>query len=85
MVSESNVEPWRRAAFFEETGETYRRIISVCLRPLEQFTSRLGEGLEGFSVDKSELLSQQLTLHSGTRVDSKLHEAFNDLQVLFSL
>ncbi|KAJ6831510.1 uncharacterized protein M6B38_349085 [Iris pallida] len=81
MVSESNVEPWRRAAFFEETGETYRRIISVCLRPLEQLTSRLAEGLEGISKDKSDMLSQQLISPTDSYGDSRLHEAFNDLQV----
>ncbi|ONK71165.1 uncharacterized protein A4U43_C04F5480 [Asparagus officinalis] len=81
MVSESNVEPWRRAAFFEETGETYRRIVSVCLRPLEQLTSKLGEGLEGTSGDKSESLAQQLNSPTDTHLDLKLHEALDDFQV----
>ncbi|KAL5983170.1 hypothetical protein ACLOJK_017253 [Asimina triloba] len=81
MVSESNVDAWRRAAFFEETGETYRRVISVCLRPLEQLTSKISEGLEGSSAGKSDLLSQQLSLPKETVVDSRLHEAFNDFQI----
>lgn len=81
MVSESNVEPWRRAAFFEESGETYRRIVSVCLRPLEQLTSKIGEGLEGFCADKSDLLAQQLNSSATTCVDMKIHEAFNDVQI----
>ncbi|XP_020676548.1 uncharacterized protein LOC110095371 isoform X2 [Dendrobium catenatum] len=80
MVSENNVEPWR-AAFFEETGETYRRVISLCLRPLEHLTSKLVEGLEGLAVDKSDLFSQQLNPLNGTNVDSNLHVAFNEFQL----
>ncbi|XP_058098093.1 uncharacterized protein LOC131243048 [Magnolia sinica] len=81
MVSESNVDAWRRAAFFEETGETYRRVMSLSLRPLEQLTSRLSEGLEGSSAGKSDLLSQQLLPPTDTLVDSRLYEAFNDIQL----
>ncbi|KAH0452273.1 hypothetical protein IEQ34_019572 [Dendrobium chrysotoxum] len=81
MVSENNVEPWRRAAFFEETGETYRRVMSLCLRPLEHLTSKLVEGLEGLAVDKSDLFSQQLNPLNGTNVDSNLHVAFNEFQL----
>ncbi|XP_077247010.1 nucleoporin protein Ndc1-Nup protein [Tasmannia lanceolata] len=81
IVSESNVDTWRRAAFFEETGETYRRVVSVCLRPLEQLTSKLSEGLDGSSVDKSDKFSQQLRSPMDSYVDSRLHEAFSDFQL----
>lgn len=82
MMSEINVEPWRRAAFFEETGDTYRRVISLCLRPLEHLTSKLVEGLEGLAVDKSDFFSEQLNPSTGANIDSNLHVAFNDFQVL---
>ncbi|KAK8950945.1 hypothetical protein KSP39_PZI004928 [Platanthera zijinensis] len=85
MVSENNVEPWRRAAFFEETGDTYRRVISLCLRPLEHLTSKLVEGLDGLAVDKSDFFSQQLNPSTGINVDSDLHAALNDLQVILRI
>jgi len=72
VVSECNLEPWRRAAFFEESGETYKRIVTACLKPLEEFTSKIAEALEGFSSDKPELMLQQ----------SKLFSAFDDSQVM---
>lgn len=81
MVCENNVDTWRRAAFFEETGKTYRRVISVCLRPLEQLTSRLGEGLKGSSAENSDLLSQRLSSPMVNHADLRLHEAFYDFQV----
>lgn len=65
------MEPWRRAAFFEESGETYKRIVTACLKPLEEFTSKIAEALEGFASDKPELMLQQ----------SKLFSAFDDSQV----
>ncbi|KAK9059607.1 hypothetical protein SSX86_020311 [Deinandra increscens subsp. villosa] len=67
MVSESNVDMWRRAAFFEETGETYKKVIAVCLKPLEQLTLDLSEGL-GSSLEKSTSVS-------------RLHEPFYDFQI----
>ncbi|KAK1322134.1 hypothetical protein QJS10_CPA03g02524 [Acorus calamus] len=81
LVSESNVDSWRRAAFFEESGETYRRIVSVCLRPLEELTSNLGEGLGNCSADKEDLLSRQLCSPMDIRMDAKLQEALNDFQL----
>ncbi|KAK7245632.1 hypothetical protein RIF29_40480 [Crotalaria pallida] len=80
MVSENNVDTWRRAAFFEETGETYKRVIVVCLRPLEHLASTLGEGL-GNSVDKAAQLSNQLSSPTDVRLDSKYLEQLNNFQL----
>ncbi|KAI5596280.1 hypothetical protein BDE02_03G196200 [Populus trichocarpa] len=62
MVCENNVDDWCRAAFFEETGETYKKVVAACLRPQEQLTSNLSEVLEGCYVDKAHQLSNQLQL-----------------------
>ncbi|XP_042373418.1 uncharacterized protein LOC121967330 [Zingiber officinale] len=80
IVSESNAESWRRAAIFEQTGETYKRVINVCLKPLEQLISRLAEGFEGLSIDNSDCLSKQLNSPLDVKTDLSLHEAFNDFQ-----
>lgn len=83
MLCESNVDTWRRAAFFEETGETYKRIIAACLGPLEKFTEKLAEGLESSSVGNSLQLSYQLTSPTDQLVILRLSESFYDSQ-LFS-
>ncbi|KAL3512441.1 hypothetical protein ACH5RR_025158 [Cinchona calisaya] len=80
MVCERNVDTWRRAAFFEETGETYKRVIVVCLRPLEELTLKLGESMEG-SVQKSSQLSDQLRSPTDRLADSRICESFNDFQL----
>lgn len=80
MVSENNVDTWRRAAFFEETGDTYKRVIAVCLRPLEKLASKLAEGLET-SVDKSYPLSNQLLSPTDLQLDSSCYEPLNHYQV----
>ncbi|CAM6111032.1 unnamed protein product [Calypogeia fissa] len=46
------VDTWRRAAIFEETGDTCRRLISVCLKRLDGLTRMLAQGLEGSEADK---------------------------------
>lgn len=81
LVCESNTDTWRRAAFFEETGETYRRIVSLCLRPLEQLVSRLGQVFEGVSDDKPGILCLQINSSTSNNTEMKLREAFNDFQV----
>ncbi|CAA7391164.1 unnamed protein product [Spirodela intermedia] len=82
LVSESDFELWRRAALFEESGETYRRVISLCLRPLEQFTLGLTEAFEGLYSEKS-IFSLQLRGPLDSPRDQGSHEAFDKLQ-LFS-
>ncbi|XP_027338730.1 uncharacterized protein LOC113852614 [Abrus precatorius] len=80
MVCENNVDTWRRAGFFEETGETYKRVIAVCLRPLEHLVTKLGEGL-GNSVDKPAQLSNQLSSPTDPRPDSKCVEELYNFQL----
>lgn len=80
MVSENNVDMWRRAAFFEESGETYKRVIAVCLRPLEQLALKLGEALES-SVDKNSQLSNQLLPPTDLGANANCCEPLNNLQV----
>lgn len=82
MACESNVDPWRRAAFFEESGETYKRVISVCLTPVEQFTRNISEVLESSPVDNSLQLSHQLRSPNEQLADSKIYESFDDFQLL---
>lgn len=80
MVCETNVDIWRRAAFFEETGETYKRVISISLKPLEQFALNLGEGLEG-AVDVASQLSKQLLPPKDSHFDIKQLETLKNFQV----
>ncbi|MCD7456262.1 hypothetical protein HAX54_031043 [Datura stramonium] len=82
MVCEGNVDPWRRAAFFEESGETYKRVISVCLTPVEQFTRNVSEVFESSPVDNSMQLSHQLRSPTEQLADSKVYESFDDFQLL---
>lgn len=79
MVCENNVDTWRRAAFFEESSETYKRVIDVCLRPLKQLATKLGEGMDAGSIEKD--LSNQLLSPTDIRVDSKYSEPLNNFQV----
>ncbi|XP_059438102.1 uncharacterized protein LOC132170957 [Corylus avellana] len=80
MVCENNVDTWRRAAFFEETGETYKRVTAVCLRPLEELALKLAEGLES-KVDKTSQLSNQLLSPADSRLESKHWEPLNNFQL----
>ncbi|CAJ1962124.1 unnamed protein product [Sphenostylis stenocarpa] len=80
MVCENNVDTWRRAGFFEETSETYKRVIAVCLRPLEHLATKLGEG-SGNPVDKATQLSNQLLSPTDARPDLKNVEELYNFQL----
>ncbi|KAL9386250.1 hypothetical protein Peur_019374 [Populus x canadensis] len=82
MVCENNVDAWRRAAFFEEIGETCKKVVAACLRPLEQLTSNLSEVLEGCYVDKAHQLSNQLQSPTDSQLDSKHYESLNNFQMI---
>lgn len=79
MVCENNVDIWRRAALFEETSETYKRVVTLCLRPLEQLASKLSESLEGHSAEKS-YQSNPIPANDPLP-DSKCSEPMNEFQL----
>lgn len=81
MVCERNVDTWRRAAFFEETGETYKRVVASCIRPIEQLTLKLSGHLESSSADHPYQLSLQLRSSGEGLADSSIMEAFYDYQL----
>ncbi|XP_050219376.1 uncharacterized protein LOC126669851 [Mercurialis annua] len=80
MVCENNVDTWRRAAFFEETGETYKRVVAVCLQPLEHLASTVAEGFESQSVDKAYQQLNQLQPQNDLQLDPKCYEPLNNFQ-----
>lgn len=80
MVCDNNIDTWRRAAFFEETGETYKRVVASCLRPLELFAANMAEDLEscvGNTIQLSNQIKSPIDLH----LVSKFQEIFNDFQL----
>ncbi|OMO89268.1 Nucleoporin protein Ndc1-Nup [Corchorus capsularis] len=82
MVCENNVDYWRRAALFEESGETYRRVVAVCLRPLEQIASNLGQTLEVSSDGgKAYQKFDQLQPSTEPQQNSKCYELINNFQL----
>lgn len=81
MVCERNVDTWRRAAFFEETGETYKRVVTLSLRPLELLTVKLGEGLESSSIGRTFQLSDQLRSPTDLLINKKLLELNYNFQL----
>jgi nucleoporin NDC1 len=81
IVAESNVDTWRRTAFFEESGETYKRIISACLGPLDNLTLRLVKGLEIFETKSGDFLKQQVQSQGLNKKSesSSIKEIFRDM------
>lgn len=81
MLSENNVDTWRRAAFFEESGETYKKVIAVCIGPLEQLATKIGAAMEPSNVDKADQISKQLLSPMESHVNSKDNEPLYNFQV----
>ncbi|XP_028191477.1 uncharacterized protein LOC114377243 isoform X2 [Glycine soja] len=63
-----------------KTSETYKRVIVVCLKPLEHLATKLGEGL-GNPVDKATQLSNQLLSPTDARPDLKHIEELHNFQL----
>ena len=56
-------------------------IISACLRPLEQMETKLFEGVDGSSVDKTaDILSQHMCSPTDRPLYENVKEVFNDFQ-----
>ncbi|XP_071725094.1 uncharacterized protein [Rutidosis leptorrhynchoides] len=43
MICEGTIDNWRLNDFFKNNGVIYKRIITLCMRPLEQLASELGK------------------------------------------
>lgn len=87
MLSDHNSDLWRLHALFEESGDTYSRVVSACLKPLNTLTVKLAKGLDGSSeVHKKDSLKQQMQL-PGQVLVPPAYKLFNDYQVysLFSI
>ncbi|OVA10060.1 hypothetical protein BVC80_1755g8 [Macleaya cordata] len=82
MVCENNADVWRRDFFFESTG-SYERVVAASLRPLEQLTSELADGLKGSpSMDRTDKkIFRKFRSPTDTWMDKKLQEAFKDFQL----
>lgn len=81
MLSEHNSDAWRLHALFEESGETYSRVVSTCLGPLDMLTVKLAKGLESSSeAHKKDSLKQQMQL-PGQELVSPAHQLLQDYQL----
>eukprot|EP00249_Psilotum_nudum_P007065 c20284_g1_i1 orf=597-2279(-) len=83
-VSESNVDAWRRGALFEESGETYQRVITECLRPLDMLTMQLASYVNGSYIDgDKDILKHQMQSHgySWKSKGGSIDQIFKDLQL----
>lgn len=81
MLSDHNSDLWRLHALFEESGDTYSRVVSACLKPLNTLTVKLAKGLDGSSeVHKKDSLKQQMQL-PGQVLVPPAYKLFNDYQL----
>ncbi|KAH7415736.1 hypothetical protein KP509_14G058500 [Ceratopteris richardii] len=81
MLSEHNSDAWRLSALFEESGETYNRVVSTCLKPLNMLTIKLAKGLDGLEeAHEKASFKQQMQLPGKDSIPST-YEVLNDDQL----
>lgn len=78
MLAEHNSDAWRLQALFEESGETYSRVVSINLKPLDMLTMKLAKGLDGLSAKDS--LKHQMQV-PGQELVPPAYQIFNDYQL----
>ncbi|KAI5060257.1 hypothetical protein GOP47_0024677 [Adiantum capillus-veneris] len=81
MLSEHNSDKWRLQALFEETGETYSQVISICSKPLNMLTVKLAKGLDGLSeAHEKDILKHQMKA-AGQDVVPPAYQILRDYQL----
>ncbi|MCO5573759.1 hypothetical protein L7F22_027533 [Adiantum nelumboides] len=81
MLSEHNSDTWRLYALFEETGETYSVLMSICLKPLNMLTVKLAKGLDELSGAYAKHSLEQQMKSAGQDVITPAYQILRDYQL----